>query len=218
MLFRIVLSKMVVAIASDNTLIKSGIQHIVSGLSTDVAELVCDSSASIMHSLDENQANILFYDKSNTSIFTHALLKEIRSKFENLKIVVLSDLSVVTEISDSINIGVHAYLTYDCSQEEIEKALSHLRKDETFFCSKVLAKVLEFGSAEANNPCAAIQLTQREVEIANYIAEGNTNKQIAEILCISPHTVHSHRKSLMKKLGVSSASDVTRYVFKKGLN
>ena len=217
MLFRIVLSKMVVVVASNNTLIKSGIQHIVTGLSTNVAELVCDSTATIMSGLDENNANILFFDKSNTTIFTHALLKEIKNKFEELKIIVLSDLSVVTEISDSINMGVQAYLTYDCSQEEIEKALSHLRKGETFFCSKVLSKVLEFDSAEANDPCKAIQLTQREAEIAKYIAEGNTNKQIAEILCISPHTVHSHRKSLMKKLGVSSASDVTRYIIKKGL-
>lgn len=217
MLFRIVLSKMVVVVASNNTLIKSGIQHIVTGLATDVAELVCDSSTSIMLGLEENRASVLFFDKSNTSIFTHALLKEIRIKYGDLKIVVISDLNAVTEISESINIGIHAYLTYDCSQEEIEKALAHLRKGETFFCSKVLSKVLEFDAAEANNSCAAIQLTQREVEIANYIAEGNTNKQIAEILCISPHTVHSHRKSLMKKLGVSSASDVTRYVFKKGL-
>jgi DNA-binding NarL/FixJ family response regulator len=217
LLFRIVLSKMKIVIASNNTLIKSGIQHIVSGLSMDVSELLCDSFAIFMNSLTEKRPTILFFDKSNTSIFTHTLLREIRTRYADLKIIVISDLNVVSEISESIDIGVHAYLTYDCSQEEIEKALTHLRNDETFFCKTVLSKILEFNNSDGIDECVAIQLTQRESEIAKYIAEGNTNKQIAEILCISPHTVHSHRKSLMKKLGVSSASDVTRYIFKQGL-
>ena len=208
---------MKIVIASNNTLIKSGIQHIVSFLSSEVTDLPCDSSTFLMNSLDEKQANVLFFDKSNTAIFTHSLLKEIRSRFAELKIVVISDMNAVAEISESIDIGVHAYLTYDCSQEEIERALTHLRNDETFFCKRVLSRILEFNAEETGETCIAIKLTQRESEIAKYIAEGNTNKQIAEILCISPHTVHSHRKSLMKKLGVSSASDVTRYVIKKGL-
>ena len=205
-----------VVIASNNTLIRSGIQHIVSGLSAEVTELLYDSSTIFMSGLEEKQPSILFYDKSNTSIFTHSLLKEIRSRFQDLKIIVLSDLDAAFEISEIIDLGVHAYLTYDCDEEEIEKALTHLTKNENFFCNKVLSKVLDFKNQE-DAICIAIPLTQRESEIAKYIAEGNTNKQIAEILCISPHTVHSHRKSLMKKLGVSSASDVTRYAYKKGL-
>lgn len=207
---------MKVVIASNNTLIKSGIQHIVSSLSTEITELLYDSSTIFMNSLEEKQPSILFYDKSNTSIFTHSLLKEIRCRFQNLKIIVLSDLDSVSEISEIIDLGVQAYLTYDCNEEEIEKALTHLNKNENFFCNKVLSKVLDFKTQD-DAICIAIPLTQREIEIAKYIAEGNTNKQIAEILCISPHTVHSHRKSLMKKLGVSSASDVTRYAYKKGL-
>lgn len=207
---------MKVVIASNNTLIRSGIQHIVSSLSTEITELLCDSSTVFINSLEETQPSILFYDKNNTSIFTHALLKETRSRFQDLKIIVLSDLDAAFEISEIIDLGVQAYLTYDCNEEEIEKALAHLNKNETFFCNRVLAKVIDFKTQD-EEICIAVPLTQRESEIAKYIAEGNTNKQIAEILCISPHTVHSHRKSLMKKLGVSSASDVTRYAYKKGL-
>lgn len=207
---------MKVVIASNNTLIKSGIQHIVSSLSTEITELLCDSSTVFLNGLENLQPSVLFYDKNNTSIFTHELLKETRCRFQDLKIIVLSDLDSVSEISEIIDLGVQAYLTYDCNEEEIEKALTHLNKNENFFCNKVLSKVLDFKTQD-DAICIAIPLTQREIEIAKYIAEGNTNKQIAEILCISPHTVHSHRKSLMKKLGVSSASDVTRYAYKKGL-
>ncbi len=205
-----------VVIASNNTLIKSGIQHIVSGLSAEVTELLCDSSTVYMNSLEVIRPSVLFYDKNNTSIFTHTLLKETRIRFLDLKIIVLSDLDAVSEISEIIDMGVQAYLTYDCNEEEIEKALTHLTNNETFFCNRVLSKVLNF-KTEDGAICVSVPLTQRESEIAKHIAEGNTNKQIAEILCISPHTVHSHRKSLMKKLGVSSASDVTRYAYKNGL-
>ena len=65
--------------------------------------------------------------------------------------------------------------------------------------------------------CNATILTERESEITALVAKGLTNKEIANQLCLSHHTVHSHRKNIIKKLGVSSVSELTLYALNVGL-
>ena len=61
------------------------------------------------------------------------------------------------------------------------------------------------------------KLSQREIEIVQLIASGHTTQTIAERLFLSPHTVQTHRKNILKKLGLHSAAEIANYAWKKGL-
>jgi DNA-binding NarL/FixJ family response regulator len=74
----------------------------------------------------------------------------------------------------------------------------------------------QFSAAEEEN-CEPTVLTERESEITALIASGLTNKEIAEELHLSHHTVHTHRKNIIKKLGVKSVSELTVYAMNVGL-
>ncbi len=206
-----------ILVASGNTLIRNGIQHILQQSVETVSTFSNETAAKFMAFIQREKPEILFFDKSNQLIYTHALLRDLKSKFPKMRIVVLSSLENSQEILESFEMGVEAYLTYECDQEEVQKSVSSLESGGKFYCQKVLSRILEIQQPKSSGFCKAVQLTDRETEIARYIAEGNTNKQIAEILCISPHTVHTHRKSLMKKIGVSSATEVARYALNEGL-
>lgn len=206
-----------ILVASGNTLIRNGIQHILEQSVETVSTFSNETAAKFMAYIQREKPEILFFDKSNQSIFTHEMLKDLKAKYPKVKIVVLSSLDNSQEIVESLNMGIEAYLTYECDQEEVQKSVSSLENGEKFYCHKVLTRILEIQQPKTAGVCKAVQLTERETEIARYIAEGNTNKQIAEILCISPHTVHTHRKSLMKKIGVSSATEVARFAMNEGL-
>lgn len=206
-----------ILVASNNTLVRNGIQHILEQTVETVSTFSNETAAKFNAYIQREKPEILFFDKSNESIFTHAVLKDLKTRFPKIRIVVLSSLEQSQEILESIEIGIEAYLTYECDQEELHKSVASLEKGEKYYCQKVLSKILEIQQTKSLGISKAVQLTDRETEIARYIAEGNTNKEIASILCISPHTVHTHRKSLMKKIGVNSATEVARYALSEGL-
>ena len=70
---------------------------------------------------------------------------------------------------------------------------------------------------EEEEDCSPTTLSEREVEITQQIADGLTSKKIAEKLFISPHTVQTHRKNIMRKLKVNSVSELVVYAMKAGL-
>ncbi|MDX1701710.1 MAG: response regulator transcription factor, partial [Melioribacteraceae bacterium] len=101
--------------------------------------------------------------------------------------------------------GVHSYITRYCGKDEILLAVRNTLKGDRFFCNKVLSVILEKNSKnngiQGNRPS---RITSREKEILLQIAQGKIAKEISEELNISVHTIYTHRKNLMKKLGLKS--------------
>ncbi len=207
---------MQILVASQNTLIRNGIQHILEESVEQITPFSCETVDKFTTYLQRQRPDILFFEKSNRSIYTHDVLRIIRRQFPSMKIILIANLENASELVETFEMGIEAFMTYECDQDEIQKSIANVMNGEKFYCQKVLARILEIQQPKVGS-CKAVQLTDRETEIARYIAEGNTNKQIAAMLCISPHTVHTHRKSLMKKIGVNSATDVARYAFNEGL-
>ncbi|MGB0166415.1 MAG: response regulator transcription factor, partial [Luteibaculum sp.] len=90
------------------------------------------------------------------------------------------------------------------------------------FCGKILETIQKESirvqdiEVEAFT-CSPIALTQREQEIILLIAEGSTTTQIADQLCLSAHTVNTHRKNIMTKLGVNNTAAIVMYAVKNNL-
>jgi two-component system, NarL family, invasion response regulator UvrY len=200
-----------VLISSKNTLIPSGLQQTLTSSRHHVAAHYYQSPDQLIAKSILERSELVMLDKCDAETFTLSDLRYIREKLPRMKIVVLSTLEFIDFMQQCYTGGIDGYITYDCTGEEIEEALDTVERGQQFFCQKILTILL---------PRLAIQplqvsvkaLTERETEIALLIADGNTNKQIGDLLCISPHTVHTHRKSLMKKLGVSSAREVALYM------
>lgn len=90
-------------------------------------------------------------------------------------------------------------------------------KTKNFFCNKILDIILAKHLSKEDDDCAPTELTVRELEIVGLIAEGHSTKDIAEELCLSTHTVYTHRKNVMRKLNVNSASELILYAINTGL-
>ncbi len=125
-------------------------------------------------------------------------------------------------IQTALRSGIMSYIKKDCSVEEICNALIETAKGHKFFCGKILEAVSEVGiepdSIEREYlDCEAVSLSERESEIIKLIAEGYTNHRIAEKLFISDHTVTTHRKNIMKKLGVRNTAGIVLYAVKTEL-
>lgn len=119
-------------------------------------------------------------------------------------------------IRQSLQIGVKGYITKECSREEIVLAIRSTSRGEKFFCHKILDVIMDKES-EKSQACEPTILTTRELEILELLAKGYSTQRAADKLNLSPHTIHTHRKSIIRKLAIKSPTEFVLYAIDFGL-
>ena len=123
---------------------------------------------------------------------------------------------------NALKAGVDSYIKKDCDLGEVEDAIRETAKGGTFFCGQILDRIRQ-ESIDVEDleslplTCDPIHLSARETEVLQLIAEGMTNTQVAEKLFLSTHTVTTHRKNILSKLGVNNTAAMVMYAVKTGL-
>jgi DNA-binding NarL/FixJ family response regulator len=146
--------------------------------------------------------------------------KRVRKSLPDCKILILSMYSHEHYIHQLLETGISGYLLKDSSGQDIIKAIRAAMKNETFLSPSISLKVEESFVSPQKKYAREERygsLSNREREVFQYIAEGVSTKQIAEILCISISTVKSHRANIMEKLALTSPVQLGRFAIKLGL-
>ncbi|HLP78435.1 MAG TPA: response regulator transcription factor [Candidatus Paceibacterota bacterium] len=146
--------------------------------------------------------------------------RQILKTVPNTKVLVLTSYSDDDCVQQMTEAGVSGYLLKQTAANDLLKAIREVQKGNAFF-SPTIAKRLRDQCREAfanGQPVKKnIELTSRESEVLQLIAEGFSNKQIAGELCISIKTVEKHRQQVMNKLNIHDVAGLTRYALSKGL-
>jgi DNA-binding NarL/FixJ family response regulator len=109
-------------------------------------------------------------------------------------------------------------LLKDCDQDEIVEAIYKTAAGEQFMCGKIVTSVLDDSTANiASSSCEGLNISEREMEIIKLIAEGLSNKEVADKLFLSTHTVTTHRKNIMNKLGVNNTAGLVLFAVRENL-
>jgi RNA polymerase sigma factor (sigma-70 family) len=146
--------------------------------------------------------------------------RQIARRAAEVSVVILSMHSDEAYITQVLQAGARGYLLKDSADEDLIRALTAVAQGKSFF-SPAVAKVMlddyvrqmaERGIADRYE-----SLSEREREIFQLIAEGRSNKEIADLLNVSPSTVETHRGHIMEKLDVHSAVELVLYAVRKGL-
>lgn len=120
----------------------------------------------------------------------------------------------------AIKSGVMSYVKKDCSLAEIVNSVTETYAGNKFFCGQILETIQKEGidieTIEGLElSCEPVILSEREVEVITLIAEGLTNVEISEKLFLSKHTVNTHRKNIMAKLGVKNTAGIVMFAVKQ---
>ncbi len=115
--------------------------------------------------------------------------------------------------------GVSAYLTKDCSLEELVKAIRIVATGKKYLSPEISSIVIDESLSQSPRKgfSASSTLTMREREVLQLLAEGKSVNEIAAIFSLSIKTVHSHRKHIMDKLDLYSIAELTKYALMEGL-
>ena len=146
--------------------------------------------------------------------------KRIRKHLPQTKILILSMYSHEHYIHELIETGVSGYLLKESSGKDIIKAIHAAMKNETFLSpsiSKVLMDVYRSPRKSSPRTERYKQLSNREREVFQLIAEGHSTRQIADMLYVSISTIKSHRAKIMEKLDISSIVKLVHFAIQLGL-
>lgn len=144
-------------------------------------------------------------------------LRQIKHTCPNVKVLILTMHDYEEYIRQALAIGAMGYLLKDSSAHELIDAIHTVYRGETILSPAITRLVVEnylrWGEFQKN--ISSDGLTPRESEVLQLIAEGYSNKQIAEILCISIKTVQAHRLNLMSKLDLHNRADLIKYAIQR---
>ena len=168
------------------------------------------NAVSCMAFLKHQQPDILFMDINLPDKSGVDLCKEVSEQFPAVHIIGLSTFNQQPVIRDMIDNGAMGYVLKNASKQEILHAITTVRLGKTFLSFEAGQSLLETADSTP-------EITRREKEVLQLIAEGLTNAEMAAKLFISIPTVNAHRKSLIEKFDAANTAVLIGKAIKTGI-
>lgn len=209
-------------VADNSVLVREGLKALLNHTYHFTIDEVADA-ASLLPSVKKNKPQILVVDPVSMEL-SAALVSQLKAQHKNLYILAISNRLPKNDISLLLNAGVTSFLLKECDKQEICEAIESTQRGVRFLCGQIVDVLVSEADSkvELQQPrqkisCSGMAISDREGEIIKHIALGLSNKQIADKLCLSFHTVHTHRKNIMQKLKVNNTAGVVMFAVKNNL-
>ena len=208
-----------VLLAEDHTIVREGLKPLLEGRGVHVIGEAADGLQAVRMAR-ELKPDITIMDIGLPYLGGIEAVRRIMRTDPSAKIIVLTIHDEVPFVFKSLEAGAKAYLVKDAPLEELLNAIKAVMRGETYLSSNFPRNLMEnyrrlMKRGKKDDDFS--QLTRREREVLQHIANGYTSPQIAQILFISKKTVENHRQNIMKKLGIHDTAGLVRYAIKIGL-
>ena len=220
-MFISILNKVNLILADSNDLIRLGLRTVLTAELNVTIVGEARSEKELVSQLATFGATVVLIDFTSEG-FTIDTIQRISMKYPNLKFLAVTSAQNAQTLVDALRSGVTSYVKKDCELSEIVNAVRETSRGNKFFCGQIL-ETIQRANIDVNDldfetfSCEPVILSERENEIIILIAEGHTNEIIAEQLFLSKHTVNTHRKNIMAKLGVKNTAGIVMYAVKTEL-
>jgi DNA-binding NarL/FixJ family response regulator len=210
-----------VVIADSNELVRIGLKAILKEMPEATLIGEASNSEALMHLLEGIRAAVILIDFTASGFSIDDIPAGLRMN-PDFRFVALTYLQSPQTLQDALKGGVMGYIKKDCDLHEIMDAIRETSKGQKFFCGKILETIHEANLDpedldRSQFSCDPVLISERENEIIVLISEGYTNEQIADMLFLSRHTVNTHRKNILAKLGVKNTAGIVMYAVKTHL-
>lgn len=202
-----------VVIVDDHAIVRQGIEMYLA-VDSDI-EIIGQGSNGLeaLELVREKQPDVVLMDLLMPEMDGVTAIEAIKKEFPQVEIVALTSVLEDKAIIDAVRVGAIGYLLKDTEADKLCNAIKLAAEGQVQFSPKVAARLVrELSAPENPDP-----LTDREVEILIEVANGLSNKEIAEKLFISTSTAKFHVSSIMAKLNLPSRTRVALYAIKTGL-
>lgn len=207
-----------ILIVDDHRLLRDGLRSMLDA--EDEFEVVgeAETGREALALADELRPDLILMDIGMRDLNGVEATRQLKAAHPKVGIVGLSTHSDKRYVLGMLEAGASGYVLKDSAYDEVRRAMNAVGRGKTYLSADVAGLVVEHSlSDRAETKTMASELTPREREVVQLIAEGFSAAAIGERLHVSSSTVDSHRKNVMAKLDLKSVAELTKYAIRAGL-
>jgi DNA-binding NarL/FixJ family response regulator len=210
-----------ILIVDDHPIFRKGIRQLLEAAYSDVCLDEAENGREALERIQAQVPDLVLLDIEMPELDGPSFLSAVYQELSTLKVLVLSQSVEPSRIKELIRLGVCDQVLKSEPIEEVFRAIEGARKGEPYFSPGVakhfysLLREQGFVGQERLSPQGELvqrTLSQRETEVARLVTQGKTNREIAQVLGCSDHTVKSHKSNLMRKIGAKNAFEVSSWI------
>ncbi len=208
-----------IILADDHTLVRAGIRALLEKLPGVQVLAEAGEGREVLRLVHEHHPDVVLMDIGMPGLNGLEATLRLGREFPDVRVVILSMHQNDEYVWQALKVGAAGYLLKKSATAELETALRRVVENEIYLSREIsnrLAKKFPIREiARVKSPVE--QLTDRQREVLQLIAEGQNTKAIADILKVSPKTVEYHRMKLMDVLNVHDIPGLVRFALRTGL-
>ena len=207
-----------VLLADDHALVRAGIRSLLEKMSGIEVVAEAGDGREALELIKKQLPNVALMDIAIPELNGLEALARATKEFSAVKVIIFSMHANEEYVLQALRAGARGYLLKDAAVAELELALRAVTRGEIYLSPRISKRVIE-GYLErlGNERPFREELTPRQREIVQLIAEGKSTKEIAFLLKVSVKTVEAHRAQLMERLGIHDVAGLVRYAMRVGL-
>ena len=206
-----------IILADDHMMFRQGIKKILSEI--DDIEVIGEArdGLELLSLVKRLLPDMVILDISMPNIRGIEATREIKVIDANIKVLILTMHKSREYLFHAISAGAEGYLLKEDADSELFSAIEKIRRGRAYISPILNVELADnfIQMCRGDHKRPAEKLTSREREVLKLIAEGKTNKKIADLLFISIRTVENHRANIMRKLQFKNTSDLVKYAIRK---
>lgn len=201
-----------VILVDDHTIVRRGLAALIEmdGAYKVVAE--ASNGEEALHCAEQQQADLMILDLAMPRLNGLETIRRLQRQQERLKLLVLSMYDDTEFVAQALRDGASGYILKQSLDDELFDALAALSRGERYLSPAIDRERVTTEGAQPTN-----ELTAREYEVLQLIAEGYTANEIADMMSISPHTANRHRANIMEKMAARNQIELVRLAVARGL-
>ncbi len=212
-----------VLLADDHTVVRQGLRSLLASEAKDSIVVVgeADNGRQAVQMARALNPDVIVMDIAMPHLSGLEATRQIMRDNPSAKVLILSSYGDDEYVHQLTDAGACGYLIKQTAANDLIKAIHEAQKGNAFFSPAISRRLLDYyrGAYVKGRPLRrrSEQLTSRELEVLQLVAEGNGNKQIAAALNLSIKTIEKHRQQLMNKLHIHEIAGLTRYAIAHGV-
>lgn len=205
-------------VALDNDLERIGLQHLIQEKLTESLVLSATNLHEVHKYLFEKEQAVVIISSDMLELEGITPTVALAKCFTKSKWLVLAETTDELFLTEIINIFQETGIVLNHNkQDEILKAVAETLAGRKYYCTEAEAILNEIRNRKKESSSKRSLLTSTELELVQLITQGKTAKEIADLRCLSYHTVNTHRKNIFRKLEIGNVQELIKYALRNGL-
>lgn len=216
------MKKIRVLIIEDNRLLRDGLTEVLKKEPDFEVIAALQTDEKMLSKIQTSDIDVVLLDLGLQSYDSLDVVKLFRKNDADVRVVLMGLFATQSEVLDFVECGVKGFILKNATVTDFLSTIRSVAKGEkvlpAYLTESLFAQIVEQSIASPEGEkkiIESVQMTPRELQVIELIAEGLTNKEIAQKLFISPHTIKSHVHNILEKLTLHSRLQIAKYAHDK---